>query len=329
MQTEEVWAFEWPGANNVDGRLNDVDGRLVACVVGDWARDRLQTALARVLLREGVAAEALEVSTSGWVDWNDHAMIDIRIRAIPEEIVDLEFHVDAIEFDYDAYRPEEGVWVRPLRAWTEFIDSHTGIDLKNMRFLTAINFENYLQSRVDTTLGEGVLGADARFDPDALSEDEQEIVEILAETFADVDLAPEPLYTQLQNSESEDYEAVICAWLKEACREFSEADADGLIKMNDSWGDVPLSLQIAPVRSVISVEPADDPMVWKGLPEGRQREVLEAVPEWLRLLAVVVPGTTEGALRWLASVATPRVSKVLNASPNVSDEIKALAALSS
>ena len=70
-------------------------------------------------------------------------------------------------------------------------------------------------------------------------------------------------------------------------------------------------------------------MVWKGLPEGRQREVLEVVPEWLQLLAVVVLGTTEGALRSLASVATPGVSKVLNASPNVSDEMGALAALSS
>jgi len=293
--------------------------------------DRLQAALARVLLREGVAAQALEVSTAGWVDWNDHAIIDIRIGSIPEGILDLEFSVSAIRFDsdIDAYRPEEGVWVAPLRAWAEFIDSHTGIDLERMRLLTEINFENYLQGRVDTTLGEGVLGADARFDPDALAEDEQEIVEILAEMFAEDDLAPEPLYTQLQNSESEDYEAVICAWLKETCREFSEADADGLIKMNESWGEVPFSLQIEPVRSVISVEPADDPMVWKGLPEGRQREVLEAVPEWLRLLAVVVPGTTEGALRWLASVCTPGVSKVLNASPNVSDEIRALAALSS
>ena len=48
--------------------------------------------------------------------------------ALPEEIVDLEFCVEAIRFDsdIDVYRPEEGVWVGPLRAWAEFIDSHTG-----------------------------------------------------------------------------------------------------------------------------------------------------------------------------------------------------------
>ena len=315
------WEFGIPLSDDGDARLT-LDGL-------EESGDRLHAALARVLLREGLACGNLQLCVVGWLDENEHQWTRLAVATRGSQALEVQFELPAVRlFDYDNWAGGS-VGTSPFtHSWGEFVVTKSEIDLVQTRILTSEFFMECFGYRCDFTLGEGALSAEAAFDPAALSDAEREVVDLAIGEF-DPDDSINSLYDRLSLAEEDEWEPLVCAFFRDVSRRYPLLDAQGLLDLNAEWDQVPAYIEEPPIRLQLAHVPWSDGMIWNGLPEDRQLAALEGAPDWLCGVAAFVPGTTEGTLRWMAMAGPQFGRECIRDNTSLPDEIRALAVLSS
>ena len=279
--------------------FGDVDSSLMANAPENSLTDDFQP-LVRVLLREGIESGNLTLSIVGGLDWNDHnwSIVDLRSPLVPEFLIRFAPNAWALHNGEDL--PPYLVGRDPFQgSWTEFVVAGAVFDAESLRELTDLHFEMCLADEVDCVLCEGILGPNARFDPEELTEDEEEVVDALCELWRDRGLCPAPLREAAAEGSDEEFAGAICEFLRNVWERLSGGDVQDLLALNHEWGDVPDFIRHAPVRLTYSVGTPADSMGWRSLTEQQQLVVLRDAPEWVAALAAFVPGTKRAVLDML------------------------------